>query len=227
MTKSRKFGAFTVIVFLLTAISGVSRVWAQVEDDKNGNPKVFSAGAIAGANFCQVDGDNFAGYYKVGLNVGGIVYAKVRKNTALSMEILYSQKGAKSRYGRFGDLDSAIYINKYSTNLNYAEIPVMINFFDVRRSHAGIGLSYGRLINSTETVSSDPVYTRDLNKDYPFKKSDFQLIAGAQLHLWKGLFMNLRVQYSLVPIRTNLPPGISRSSQYNNMWTFRLMYLFI
>ncbi len=226
MTKSRKFGAFTAIVFLLTAITGISRVFGQVEDDENGNPKIFSVGVIGGANFCQVDGDNFAGYYKVGLNVGGIAYAKVRKNTALSFEILYSQKGAKSRYGRYGDLDSALYINNYATNLNYAEIPVMINFFDKHRSHAGIGLSYGRLINSTETVSTNPVYTADLSK-YPFRKDDFELIAGAQLHLWKGLFMNLRVQYSLVPIRTNLPPNISRASQYNNLWTFRLMYLFI
>lgn len=227
MTKSRKFGAFTAIVFLLTAITGVSRVFAQVEDDANGNPRIFSVGVLAGSNFCQVDGDNFAGYYKVGLNVGGIAYAKVRKNAALSFEILYSQKGAKSRYGRYGDIDSALYINKYATNLNYAEIPVMINFFDKHRSHAGLGVAYGRLINSDEKVSTNPVYSRDLNKDYPFKKNDFQLIAGAQLHLWKGLFMNLRVQYSLVPIRTNLPPGISRSSQYNNLWTFRLMYLFI
>lgn len=227
MNKSRKFGAFTAIVFLLTVISGSSRVFAQVDDDKNGNPRIFSVGVLAGGNFCQVDGDNFAGYYKTALNVGGIAYAKVRKNTALSFELLYSQKGAKSRYGRYSP-DSAIYIDKYSSNLNYAEIPVMINFFDKHRSHVGIGASYGRLLNSSESASLYPatVAPVDFNK-YPFNKNDFQLIGGAQLHMWKGLFLNLRFQYSLVPIRTSIPPGLARSSQYNNIWTFRLMYLFI
>ncbi len=226
MNKSRKIVAFTAIVFFLTVIAGLTRAFAQVEDDENGNKRIFSVGVIGGANFCQVDGDNFAGYYKAGLNFGGIAYAKVRKNTALSFEILYSQKGAQSKLGRFGNLDSNLYINKYGTNLVYAEVPVMINFFDQHRSHAGIGLAYGRLISSSESVNTTPVNNIDFTK-YPFKKSDYQLIAGAQLHLVKGLFLNLRFQYSLVPIRTTIPPNISRASQYNNIWTVRLMYLFI
>ena len=226
MVKSRKFGAITAIVFFLSMFLAGFRVAAQVEDDKNGNPKVFSIGAIAGGNFAQVDGDNFAGYYKFGANVGGIAYAKIRKNTALSFELLYSQKGARSNITRYGDIDSSIVITKYSVDLRYAEIPVMINFFDQHRSHLGIGVSYGQLLNATEKVTTVPAYTHDLN-NYPFKKSDLQLIAGAQLHVWKGLFANLRFQYSLIPIRTNVPSGISRSSQYNNVWTVRLMYLFI
>lgn len=227
MNKSRKFGAITVIVFFLTAFLPGSRAAAQVEDDKNGNPKIFSIGAIAGANFCQVDGDNFAGYYKIGLNAGGIGYARIRKKMAISFELLYSEKGARSSLGRYGNIDSAFYISKYSADLKYAEIPVMINFFGEGRSHVGIGFSYGALLSAAdEKVTTIPVYPYDLNK-YPFRRSDVQLIGGAQLHLWKGLFFNLRFQYSLVPVRTNLPPAISRASQYNNLWTVRFMYLFI
>lgn len=226
MVKSRKFGAITAIVFFLSMFSAATRLFAQVEDDKNGNPKIFSIGVLGGGNFCQVDGDNFAGYYKFGANVGGIAYARIRKNAALSFELLYSQKGSRSNIARFGDTDSTLLISKYSVDLRYAEIPVMINFFDEHRSHLGIGFSYGTLLNATERVTTTPPYSGDLSK-YPFKKSDFQLIAGAQLHIWKGLFANLRFQYSVIPIRTNVPPRISRSSQYNNVWTVRLMYLFI
>lgn len=224
MNKSRKFGAITVIVFFLIVFCSAVKAIAQVEDDKNGNPKIFSIGVVGGANFCQVDGDNFAGYYKAGLNTGGIAYAKIRKNTALSMELLYSEKGARSAFGRYGE--DSVYISKYSVNLRYVEIPVMINFFDQHRSHLGIGLSYSTLINASEKVTTLPGYTYDLTK-YAFKKSDLQLVAGAQMHVWKGFFMGLRFQYSLVPIRTDLPPLISRAKQYNNLWTVRFMYLFI
>lgn len=201
-------------------------MFAQVEDKENGDPKIFSIGVVGGANFCQLDGDNFAGYYKTGLNAGGIAYAKIRKNTALSFELLYSEKGANSNINRFSGTDSFYLISDYKVNLKYAQIPVMINFFDQHRSHLGIGVSYARLLNYTETVASDPAYPFHLDR-YQFKKSDISIVGGAQMHIWKGLFAGLRFEYSLVPARKNVPPRISRSAQYNNVWTLRLMYLFI
>ena len=226
MNKSRKFGAITVIVFFLTVFCGVRQVFAQVEDDENGNKRIFSIGLLAGGNFCQVDGDNFAGYYKTGLNAGGIAYAKIRKNTALSFELLYSEKGARGNINRFSGTDSFYYISNYNVSLKYVQIPVMINFFDQHRSHLGVGVSYARLLNYTENVTTDPVYPFHLDK-YQFRKGDLSIVASAQMHIWKGLFAGLRFDYSLIPARKNVPPRISRSAQYNNVWTVRLMYLFI
>ena len=225
MNKSRKFAAFTVIVFFLTAISHA--VFAQDDAFEQNflEEREFAIGAVVGSNFSQVDGDYFAGYYKAGLNVGGIGYAKITKKIALSWEILYSQKGSKSSLVGIHGTDSVL-IQKYGINLNYAEIPVMINYFDKHKSHAGIGLSYSRLINSSESITTDHTFNIDQEK-YPFKKSDFQLIAGGQLHLWKGFFLNIRFQYSLVPVRTAIPLPYARAQQYNNLWTVRLMYLFL
>ena len=203
---------------------------AQEDDEEHGlyieQPRVFYAGLMTGANFAQVDGDNFAGYHKVGLNVGGIGYVQLQKHAAISWEILYSQKGAKSNFPRPSGIDS-IYIVKYGINAGYAEIPVMINYFDKRKSHFGVGVSYSRLVSATETLKTDRPYTIDLTK-YPFVKNNYDIVAGAELHLVKGLFLNVRFQYSLVPIRTNTPPNFSRAGkQYNNLWTVRLMYLLI
>ncbi|MCW3124119.1 MAG: hypothetical protein JWQ38_3611 [Flavipsychrobacter sp.] len=229
MNKSRKFAALITITIILLTFWGIAG--AQVaDDDPEGlyleKPRLFYAGLIGGANFAQVDGDNFAGYHKVGANVGGIGYVQVYKHTAVSWEILYTEKGAKSNFPRPSGIDS-IYILKYNINARYAEIPLMINYFDQRKSHFGVGVSYSRLITATEGLKTDRPYAIDLTK-YPFVKNNFDIVAGAQLHLVKGLFMNFRFQYSLNPIRTDSPPNFSRAQkQYSNVWTVRLMYLFI
>src|ERR1043165_3946882 len=39
-------------------------------------PRAFYGGLVVGANFAQVDGDNYAGYHRIGINAGGIVYTR-------------------------------------------------------------------------------------------------------------------------------------------------------
>ncbi len=235
MIKSRKFAALLVTTIIFSMFAGIAV--AQEEEDEEGHglyieqPKIFSVGAVIGSNFSQVDGDYYAGYRKTGLNVGGIAYARIAKHVSLSFEILYSQKGSTSNGGQFSPANKSLLVLQYHINNNYAEIPVMINFYDKRKSHFGVGFSYGRLISSNEMIhtvqtdSSNFYRNVDLSA-YPFKKDAFDLLAGAQLHLWKGLFFNVRFQYSLLPIRTELPPSeYARAKQYNNMWVVRLMYL--
>ncbi len=229
MVKSRKLTAFIAVWIVSFLFS--CKIYAQEESTGYyvEEPRIFYGGLVAGANFCQVDGDYYAGYHKIGANFGGIVYAQLKKHIALSMEILYSEKGSKSNYVRVLAASPALAILKYGINTNYAEIPVMLNYFDKRKSHFGVGLSYSQLVGSTETIQTDPPgqLPIDLSK-YPFKKSDINVLAGAQLHLVKGLFLNVRFQYSVVPFRTNIPPDpYARSSQYQNLWVVRFMYLFI
>jgi hypothetical protein len=204
---------------------------AQLDDETDGlyieKPKIFSVGLVGGVNFCQVDGDSYSGYHKTGFNFGGIGYARVYRHVALSFEILYSQKGAKSNTYRYSPQDSMTIIKDYGINLTYAEIPLMINYFDQRKSHFGIGASYNRLVNSTETMNTLPATNMDFTK-YPFKKATYDLLVNAQMHVWKGLFFNIRFQYGLSPIRTVSPPNLSRAQkQFSNLWTVRLMYLFV
>lgn len=230
MNKSRKLTALILITLFLSVFCTAAHAQADDDDEPKGmyveEPRTFYAGLLVGTNFAQVDGDNYAGYRKIGLNVGGIGYLQLKKHLALSWEILYSQKGAKGDFIRASTIDSTLFYN-YRIYANYAEIPLMINYFDQRKSHFGLGASFSRLVSGTETATAVLGQAPDFNK-YPFQKNNFDILAGAQLHLWKGLFLNVRFQYSLIPIRTQPPPGFYRTQrQYNNMWTVRLMYLFI
>jgi len=193
------------------------------------NENTFFGGPVVGANFSQVDGDNYAGYHKVGMNVGGIVYARFGDMFAGSMEILYSQRGSRSN-GPKGvvNVPGISQVNKYSIDLNYAEVPIMFHLFNKQRSHAGFGFSYSQLVSSKETVVSDVLRFNDTASfdRYPFKKYDINFIIGGNLRLYKGLFVNLRFQYSLVPVRTNTYLGFARSQQFNNSFVIRFEYLF-
>ncbi len=187
--------------------------------------RTFYGGLILGANLTQIDGDNFAGYTRKGLNAGGVVFFKMDEHVAGSIEVLFSQKGSVSKAPQL--LAAGYYITKYGADLNYGEIPVMINYYDDHKNHFGGGLSYSRLGSSNEYISTNPPPTTPFKQeDYPFKKSDFNLLLGGSLHLYKGFFLNLRFQYSLISIR-NTVPNITRGAQFNNMWTIRLMYLFL
>ncbi len=223
MTKIRKFAALVTAAVVWMSFN--SEVKAQnpsnyyIED-----PRTFYGGVLAGANFSQVDGDSYAGYHKVGFNIGGIVYTQFAEHLAASLEILFSQKG--SRGHKTQESGTGTIITGYNIDLNYAEIPIQINYFDKRKSHFGGGFSYSQMISSRERIVTNPPDPAIAGKEYPFRKSDINFVLGGNLHLIKGLFLNARFQYSLIPIRKDIPPGYGRAEQFNNVWTVRLMYLF-
>jgi hypothetical protein len=211
---------FLPVVCLFTLLCISDRAVAQRYADEY---STFYGGVIGGVNFSQIDGDNIKGYNKVGFNVGGIVYAKFDEHVAGSLELLYSQKG--SRLPSAVQLNTGEYITYYKIRLNYAEIPVMINYFDRRKSNFGAGLSYSQLAATNESLTVSPARTIDVDK-YPFKKMDLNIALGGNIHLYQGLFVNIRFQYSLISIRNHIPTDVVDHPQFNNMWVFRLMYLF-
>jgi len=196
---------------------------AQSADEMYEN-RTFYGGLVLGSNFSQIDGDNFAGYHKIGMNVGGLVYIKLGENVAASMEVLLSQKGSRSKI--VYESQPGLYVTKYGADFNYAQVPIMINYFDRRKSHFGAGLSYGQLASANEYVSTSPNMALNTN-EFQFKKMDLNFLMGCDIHMWKGLFFNARFEYSLLSIRGDVSKIYAKRSQYNNTWTFRLMYLFM
>jgi hypothetical protein len=223
MAKIRKFSAFLLSTIFFTGIYSVSMAQSYYEE----TPRTFYGGLLAGANFTQVDGDNFAGYHKAGLNVGGIVYTQFAPRFAASIEILFSQKGSRAHQTQPSNSRQFL-IQKYNIDLNYAEVPLMLNYFDRKKAHVGAGFSYSQLISSKESVvTSDPsVNAIDMNDKYPFKKYDVNFLLGGSIHLFKGIFLGLRFQYSMLPIRKTIHPELGRAEQYSNAYVLRVMYLF-
>lgn len=189
------------------------------------DPKTFVGGLVGGVNFTQVDGDSYKGYRNKALVGGAVVYTFFKPNLAASIEILYAQKGAKSK-GAQTSTNNLTLITKQNIQLNYAEIPIQINVFDKKRNHFGGGFSYSQLINSKEVVegtNKNVVY--DQTK-YPFKKMDINLVLSGQVNVFKGLYAGLRFQYSLISIRNKVDPEFGREQQFNNVFSLRVMYLF-
>ncbi|MCT4586550.1 MAG: PorT family protein [Carboxylicivirga sp.] len=55
----------------------------------------FRAGPLLGTSFSQVDGDNFVGYNKVGINLGGFVSRPINDKWTIQLDIAYMQKGSR------------------------------------------------------------------------------------------------------------------------------------
>lgn len=186
--------------------------------------RTFYGGLSLGTNFTQVQGDLYGGYFKIGFTGGPVVYAELVKNFAISMELLYSQKGSVADKDEVRD---NYVVREYKLNFHYIEAPVMLNYFDKRRSHIGVGLAYAQLFAYKEEPGTIPAYKESLD-DYGFRFYDINGVVSGSLHLYKGFFLNIRFQHSLISVRDNRPPELYREGtkgQYNNMWVLKLMYI--
>lgn len=112
----------------------------------------FSAALTVGGNASQIDGDDLAGYDKLGLNAGLRGTAELSDRWDLSIELLFSQRGSRTP-----NSNSAAQLRR-EINLDYVEIPVLISIKDWLVDHekgeyyrvrAFAGLSYARLVNAT------------------------------------------------------------------------------
>ncbi|MEZ5015630.1 MAG: outer membrane beta-barrel protein [Flavipsychrobacter sp.] len=203
-----------------------STVFAQRVEMANGD-KTFYGGLVFGANFSTVEGDNYGGFHKVGINGGATVYVKLLGSFYGNVEILYSQKGSRGV-----KTVSSIYtgqgVERYFLDLNYVEIPLIINYFYNDKWHGGLGVSYSQLINSKEDAyAAQPVYLKE--DPSSFKSSDMNLLLNLGYQFGRSLYLNARYGYSLSTIRDpqRVPVGFGNgSNQFNSLFSLRLMYLF-
>lgn len=195
----------------------------------NDVPRTFYGGFAVGINASQVDGDLRSGYHRVGLNAGPLVYARFSDRTGASMELLFAQKGSVSRNVTETVLGTAV--ESYDIRLNYVEVPVLFHYFSPGRLHYGAGLSYAYLIGSKEEAYD---YNGKLNL-HPevtyFRRRDLSWMAELAYEFYKGSFLSIRYNYSLLSIREaaripqNFGGGYS-PGQYNNVFSLRLVCLF-
>lgn len=183
----------------------------------------FFGGFILGTNFAQVDGDNFAGYRKIGLNAGAIVHTRLMDQATVSMSLLYSEKGSVAGNNQLPAVygSSSTLIEEYNILLRTAEIPINFNyFFKDKNSMISAGFSYAQLVNATAVLNG--VETAE---QFPFKKYDVALNLGASYRLYKRFHLNLRFQNSILNIREKHDPRVERAQQTNRSLSVRLMYL--
>ncbi len=192
------------------------------------NKSTFTGGISLGFNACQVDGDNRAGYRKIGLNAGPWVNFKLYKNFKFNLELLFSQKGARWAP------DQSLYPNRnYKINLNYADVPLYISYTDKEKYAFGLGLSYGQLVKASEYID----FIENISAQNSFSKKDLTWLADFKVNLTEHFGANIRFNYSLVPIRSTSEAHLAnsnvivtnayyRNAQYNHYISCRLFYQF-
>lgn len=178
-------------ILLLSLLFCLHRAFAQKSVQR------FRVGATVGVNVAQIDGDSYAGYRKLGLQVGFQATATIRERFFISTEMLLSQRGARpSRQEILEDFDNYIDIR-----ITYIEIPFLLNIFpgqkkgDYYSFHFFGGVSLGRLIQTDirevgESVNFYPYLQLNTVKD-DFQTFDYSLILGGQMNFSKnvGIFL--------------------------------------
>jgi len=218
-----------LLIFISSKAAGQSpsRLFPAQEDDRYVDERIFFGALAAGVNFSQVDGDTKSGYHKVGINAGAIVYARFVPAFGASLELRYAQKGSVSK--AFTSNANGVAAQEiYKIKLNYAEIPVMLHYFAPGKLTYSAGIAYSYLISSNETYEAG--YAVNLHDLYPFQKNEISGLVGGNYAFFKHWSIEGRYQYSLTSIRKaeNIPVPLSTGSgkELNNLFTFRLMYLF-
>ena len=199
--------------------------------------QIFLGEAFVGLNICQVDGDQIMGYFKKGVNVGvGVIAPVWKKNNfslELSMEVLYNQKGAKQGRKYFDNkidpVTGVIITGEYDLTMSYGEVPLLVYFTDKNVVSAGVGVSYARLMGLKEYEHG--VRTAVTATSGEYDQNEFNILADVKLRIYKRFKLGVRYSYSLNSIRTREYHDITGTSigtfhQYNNLFTFRLTYVF-
>jgi hypothetical protein len=186
--------------------------------------QIFKGEAIVGMNVSQVDGDETYGYHKAGFQGGVGVVAPIYKNWSLSLETLYSQKGSKLKPQFYDSLDGS-----YHLKLDYAVVPFMIQYTDKENVSAGVGVSWGRLVNVDEFKNGYRVDSVTLTSGV-FDRDDWSAFGDVRVRVYKNLIMNMRYEHSIDKIATRTvidSQGGAPNERdfYNVLWSFRLIYM--
>jgi hypothetical protein len=172
----------------------------------------FNGGILAGFNASQIDGDKLAGYNKLGILVGTFVNTDFTNKLGGQLELKYSAKGSSTAKDDF---------NKLKVRLNYIDIPVLLTYEAVKNLTLQGGLSFNYLFSAKYF---DGAWFDDLSIDP--NKFETALQAGINYKFFEAFDINLRYNYSLIPVRkedsgdTFLDEGL----WFNNVVSFALYF---
>jgi hypothetical protein len=175
--------------------------------------QTFRGGLVFGTNASQINGDFIAGFNKIGLHLGLKVASDIREKTALSIELLYSERGSRT---------GSRFTNPFTIFINYVEIPVLLTLKDWEQEgyykmHFEAGASLGRIINEKVKDVGGNVNIDGLNQ------TDLSLIVGATIYSNQQLGFSIRYTHSVNLLRDERKhPGLSRYRGY--FLTLRAVY---
>lgn len=192
---------------------------------------------VVGGVVSQIEGDYLKGFKKWGFTAG--VGAQVDLFSSdmwfLTLEAGFSQRGTEETMHN----SQIPYLVKGLT-LDYVDIPLTFHFKDqLGGIMVGAGLVYSRLVQQPHgIISYNPAYVEPDTSDMSFLKNDLAVAGDLRFGLWRGLQLNLRIQYSIIPVKKGWkfvehltandsePPLVTVNDCRNFSLSVRLLYLF-
>lgn len=185
----------------------------------------FKAGLLAGVTASQIDGDESAGYHKLGLQGGlrGVVILKPKQDA--SIEILYSQRGCRNEPKTYPE---------FAATLGFIEVPVQWHYKDwlvegegndedFYRVQFNIGASYSRLLNTEDKFKDGfGIYTA-----LPYlNKNSYCFLVGASFFASRHVEFTFRYHRALGKLYQPGNGGNYRSALIEHYLAFQVGYMF-
>jgi len=187
---------------------------------------VFSLKPTLGLNGCQIHGDGYSGYDKLGFLAGIAINARFKNRASLDIGFYFSQKGARHNpVPQKGDY------SYYRVNLDYIDLPLLLKFNLNPKYFATLGPSLAYLINYNENIN----YV-DFTGAYKFNPIEVGVNVGLGRKIFKDkFFVEVRSSNSITPVReygvlANMvfyPNPVARffnKGFYNNILTLMFSY---
>ena len=178
----------------------------------------FEGGILAGFNGTQVEGDAYKGYHKPGMLAGLWVQTDLAPAVFGGLELKFSQKGARNRQ------DPKLPVTeKYIMRLDYIDMPVFAGFRSSDLISVIGGVSLGYLISAREYNENGLFPPQDQK---PFNDFDLQPFLGFQFDILEQLKLDLRMAYSVLPVRGKPDNDLWywRQNQFNNVLSMAVYY---
>lgn len=177
----------------------------------------FSASALLGVTASQIDGDDHAGYSKLGLTGGIRTDYYFEPTMSLGIELLFSQRGAQS------SLTLGTPANIQRIHMNFLEIPIMFVYHDwliekekFHKVRGEVGFSYGNRFS----ISAMDSFFENVVDD--FARNDISILFGAHYKFTKRIGITARYTRALNKLYTNEQLLARPLSSY--FLTFRFEY---
>ena len=194
----------------------------KAQDSQN---RVFTLRPALGFNGCQIHGDSYSGYDKLGGFTGVAVNSRLTERKSFELGFYFTQKGARHNQNpKIGDYSF------YRVNLNYLEVPLLLHYRVSSAYYFCLGPSLAYLISYYEDINNTNV--TGLAK---FNKLEGGINIGLGRRIKEKIFIELRSSNSLTPIRDYgkiaslvfYPNPVARffnKGLYNNILTLLFTY---
>lgn len=170
----------------------------------------FGFKLVGGTNFCQVDGDQMAGFNKLGFRFGIGSFVNTAKGDELGFELTYTQKGSRTA----NDPDNPPpFIVRY--NYNYLEVPLYY-----QKKLKDFGLKFA--LAPAYVVSARSDQGGGFVDDTGVRNFEISGIIGPSYNINEQWSFYIQYQYSLVSIidlNKSQVPGSAwrRTGVYNHL----------